>query len=271
MADTRNEESASDPAISSDQMRVCAASEDGCPAAALETPEPADGAVQAAGAPVQLAVFDFDGTSISGNSPVMLVRYLMQHDMLENSVVLRILLWAAAYKLRLPQNESKVRSLVFTAFEGRSAEEVDRFLADFYDERIALLFRPEADAAMRAHAAAGDTVVVISATFEPIILRAMELHRFSHQVSTRMRVDEAGCYTCEVEGLPVEGEEKIAAIRRYADERYGEGNWELGYAYGDHHSDCALLSSAKHAYAVTPDKPLARAARRKGWEILDWN
>lgn len=271
MADTRNEESAPDPAISSDQVRVCAASEDGCPAAALETPEPADGAVQAAGAPVQLAVFDFDGTSISGNSPVMLVRYLMQHDMLENSVVLRILLWAAAYKLRLPQNESWVRGLVFRAFLGMRREDADAFMRTFYDEKVDRRFRKQADETMAAHAAAGHDVVIVSATFEPIILRAMELHRFSHQVSTRMRVDEAGCYTCEVEGLPVEGEEKIAAIRRYADERYGEGNWELGYAYGDHHSDCALLSSAKHAYAVTPDKPLARAARRKGWEILDWD
>ena len=52
----------------------------------------------------RLAVFDFDGTSICGNSPVMLVWYLRQRRMLRKSVVFRILAWAAAYKLRLPQN-----------------------------------------------------------------------------------------------------------------------------------------------------------------------
>ncbi|MEG0505258.1 MAG: haloacid dehalogenase-like hydrolase, partial [Raoultibacter sp.] len=118
---------------------------------------------------------------------------------------------------------------------------------------------------------AGHEVVIVSATFEPIILRAMALHCFDHQVSTRMHVDSEGRYTCEVEGKPIEGEEKLKAIRQFADEHYGAGKWELGYAYGDHHSDRTLLSIARHAYAVTPDKPLARTARREGWEILDWN
>lgn len=218
----------------------------------------------------RLAVFDFDGTSIAGNSPVLLVSHLLRRKMLKKRVVFRILLWAAAYKLRLPQNEAAVRGLVFTAFEGKPAAEVDAFLAEFYDERIAPLFRPEADAAMRAHAEAGDTVVVISATFEPIILRAMEHHPFDNQISTRMSVATDGTYTRAVEGLPVEGEEKLAAVRRFGDSCFGTGNWELAYAYGDHHSDRAVLSAAEHPRAVSPDRPLARTAREKGWEILDW-
>ena len=116
----------------------------------------------------------------------------------------------------------------------------------------------------------GYTVVVISATFEPIILRAMEHHPFDNQISTRMSVATDGTYTRAVEGLPVEGEEKLAAVRRFGDSRFGPGNWELAYAYGDHHSDRAVLSAAEHPRAVSPDRPLARTAREKGWEILDW-
>ncbi|WP_139653356.1 HAD family hydrolase [Raoultibacter phocaeensis] len=221
--------------------------------------------------PVELAVFDFDGTSISGNSPVMLVRYLKQRGMLKNSVVLRIVLWAAAYKLRLPQNESWVRGLVFRAFLGMPHEKADAFMRAFYDEKVDRKFRAQADEAMAAHRAAGREVVVVSATFEPIILRAMERHDFDQQVSTRMKIDENGHYTCEVDGLPVEGAQKVAAITEYADARYGQGNWKLACAYGDHHSDRTLLEAADRAFAVTPDKPLARTARRKGWEILDWS
>ena len=167
------------------------------------------------GAPAQLAVFDFDGTSIAGNSPVLLVRHLTSRGMLKPSAVLRIVAWALAYKLRLPQNESWVRSLVFSAFEGRPAAEVDRFLADFYDDAVSPLFRPAADAAMREHARAGHVVVVISATFEPIILRAMQHHPFENQISTRMRVAPDGTYTREVEGLPVEGEQKLVAVTEF--------------------------------------------------------
>ena len=238
--------------------------------AAERRPDAAAALDAVADAPVQLAVFDFDGTSIAGNSPMLLFLDLAKHNLLANSVMLRILLWAAAYKFRLPQNESWVRSLVFSAFEGHPVEEVDQYLADFYDRDIAPLFRPEADAAMREHAAAGHVVVVISATFEPIILRAREHHPFENQVSTRMRVAPDGTYTREVEGLPVEGEQKLVALTDFADARFGAGNWELAYAYGDHHSDRALLSAATHAFAVDPDKPLARTARKRGWKILDW-
>ncbi len=121
---------------------------------------------------------------------------------------------------------------------------------------------------MREHAAAGHVVVVISATFEPIILRAREHHPFENQVSTRMRVAPDGTYTREVEGLPVEGEQKLVALTDFADARFGAGNWELAYAYGDHHSDRALLSAATHAFAVDPDKPLARTARKRGWRSV---
>lgn len=68
---------------------------------------------------VHIAAFDFDGTCISGNSPVLLVRRLMKLGMLEKSVLARIMLWGIAYKLRLPQNESWVRGLVFRAFAGK--------------------------------------------------------------------------------------------------------------------------------------------------------
>lgn len=221
--------------------------------------------------PVKLAVFDFDGTSITGNSPVLLVRYLLSKKMLSKRAMLRILSWAFAYKFRLPQNESWVRSWVFSAFEGMPKQEADAFMYTFYDTVIAERFRPAADEAMRRHRDEGCVIIVVSATFEPIVLEAMKLHPFEYQISTRMQVDKQGNYTRKVEGLPVEGEEKLHAVARFANERFGAGAWKLAYAYGDHHSDRPLLKAADTAFAVTPDQPLRRTAIEKGWEILDWS
>ena len=69
-----------------------------------------------------IAAFDFDGTSIQGNSPVLLVRYLHGDDLLRKRVLAKVGAWGAAYKLRLPQSEAWVRGQVFTAFEGDSIE-----------------------------------------------------------------------------------------------------------------------------------------------------
>lgn len=221
----------------------------------------------------RIAAFDFDGTSIVGNSPVMLVRHLQRKDMLSKRVIMKILTWAAAYKLHLPQSEAWVRGLVFTAFEGRPKDEVDAFLREFYDERIESCgrFRPQADAAMEAYRAEGIEVLIVSATFGPIVRRAQEFHPIDGSLSTEMAVDAQGCYTTAVEGECIEGEAKVRAIAAYADARYGAGAWELEAAYGDHYSDAPMLAIARHAYAVNPDSSLEREARRKGWTMLDWS
>ena len=44
----------------------------------------------------KIAAFDFDGTSIQGNSPVILVRHLRKLDMLRKRVISKVLAWAAA-------------------------------------------------------------------------------------------------------------------------------------------------------------------------------
>ena len=222
---------------------------------------------------VRIAAFDFDGTCIKGNSPVMLVRHLKRNGMIRKRIVSKIILWAAAYKLRLPQEEAWVRGLVFTAFEGMPKTEADKFLMDFYDDVIESggRFRAQAHDTMDRLRAQGVEVLIVSATFEPIVRRAAQCHPIDGQLSTRMAVDERGCYTTHVEGECVEGAAKVRAIRKYADAKYGEGAWELAYAYGDHHSDSEMLAAASHPFAVNPDNPLSRRAKREGWSILDWS
>ena len=221
----------------------------------------------------KIAAFDFDGTVIRGSSPVLLVRSLFRDKMLSKYVVAKIASWGLAYKFHLPQNEAWVRGLVFTAFEGLPKEEADRYLRRFYDEIIEgeNRFRQQAATAMRELRDQGVEVLVVSATFEPIVQRAKELRPFDNFIATKMATDTQGCYTTSVDGSCIEGEEKVKNIRAYADARYGRGKWELIAAYGDHHSDASLLSAAKQGFAVCPDKTLERRARRHGWTILDWS
>ena len=168
---------------------------------------------------VRVAVFDFDGTSIEGSSPSWLVSRLMFERKISPVTVLKIMCWGIAYKWHLPQNEAWVRGQVFRAFEGKPHEEVDRYLTGFYDKWIEKRFRPQADAAMRACHDEGCEVIVVSASFEPIVLRAMETHPFDHQISTRMKIADDGTYTREVEGKPIEGDAKMVALRHWCDGR----------------------------------------------------
>ena len=124
---------------------------------------------------------------------------------------------------------------------------------------------------MRERTEEGCFVVVVSASFEPIVMRAMESHPFQVQISTRMKVAPNGTYTREVDGKPIEGAEKLVALKQWADGRFGEGKWELTYAYGDHHSDRPLLEAAKHPFVVTPNTGMKHIVKETGWPVLDWS
>ena len=220
---------------------------------------------------VHLAVFDFDGTSIYGNSPVTLVKHLFLNRMMGPISCLQVGFWGIAYHFHLPQNEAWVRGKVFKSFQGMPREDVDKFLRDFYDERIEKMWLPKAQAAIDRHVAAGDEVLWISATFEPIVERAAELHRMPHFMATQMEPLDDGTYGTKVVGKPMEGHEKLKAVQRWADERFGPGNWELTYAYADHYSDTPLLTAAVHPCCVNPGPTLRKHAEKVGWPIEEWD
>lgn len=221
---------------------------------------------------VKVAAFDFDGTCLSGSSPKKLVDFFIKHYLISVYKMLRIGFWALAYKLNLPNKDpNAVRRRVFSAFKGFPAIYVNDFMCRFYHERIAKLYRADADACMLAHLDEGHSVVLISASFEPIIASAMGEHPIPIAMATRMTIGEDGCYTGKVDGLPTEGPDKIIVLRKFLDDYYGEGNWVIGWAYGDHYSDVPLLEAAEHPCAVTPDPKLRSYAEKHGWDVLEWS
>ncbi len=219
--------------------------------------------------PVELAVYDFDGTLLMGKSPVILMRRLLLSHSLKLSTSLSIGMWGLAYKMHLPVEEAWVRERVFRAFAGKPQKQVDEYLYDFYDTYIASRLRPSLLERIEEDRKQGCVIVTVSATFEPIVTRMAEHGVVDYAIATRMQVDSKGCYLAKVDGLPVEGEEKLATLNRFANERFGEGGWTLKRAYSDHYSDKPLLYASEEAIAVGPDSGLKAAARKNGWEIID--
>ena len=217
-----------------------------------------------------IAAFDFDGTCIRGNSPVMLVRHMAFRGMFGPVLLLRIIWWALRYKFHLPQNESSVRGLVFRPFRGKPKAEVDSFIREFGEAQVGVRFRPGAHEAMLGHVSEGHVVLCLSATFEPMLWGIAPKHPIQYAITTRMKVDERGRYLDEVDGMPMEGAEKLAALKRFADSEFGAGKWELDWAYCDHYSDYQLLSFAKQPFAACPTRTLTRIAKREGWPVLTW-
>ena len=221
--------------------------------------------------PRRVAVFDFDGTTVRGQSGALFTRYLFSSGRMSPARLARLLWWGIRYKLHLPYRQDESRELVFGALRGRSAGEVDAIMEHFHDEVLAPLYRPQAIAEVQRRHEAGDVVLLVSATFEPIAAVAARAMGADGYIATRMERDATGAYTGRVDGPVIAGPEKWLAVERWCDEHLGRGAWVLERAYADHHSDADLLARARIACAVCPGKTLALTARRRGWSIVDWD
>lgn len=218
----------------------------------------------------RFVVFDFDGTILNGHSPVMLVKSFLARRAMPLGTILAVAWWGIRYKLRLPHEQHEVRKRIFRLFKDVSAAEADKMMEYLYETEISRFLRRDALETIRTYQELGVPVIVVSASFEAIVkLAAIELGAFA-QLSTHMEIVN-GRYTGEVGSVPMEGAEKRRGFIEFADEFCGPGNWELIAAYGDHHTDEALLSLAKRPVAVTPDRKLKRIAKARGWEIVNWS
>ena len=217
----------------------------------------------------RFAVFDFDGTIISEQSSVIFVKFLMRSRIMPPSTLASMAWWGFRYKLNLPYRQNEVRQQVFSLFADMTAQEVDLMIENLYDTEISKTIRPPALESIRTYQNLGVPVIIVSASFEPIVRLAAKRIGAYAQLSTKMEVVD-GRYTGNVSNTPCEGYEKRRALTEFLDGSYGKDAWRLVAAYGDHHTDIPLLELSERPVAVNSDTKLARVAAARGWEIVHW-
>lgn len=136
----------------------------------------------------------------------------------------------------------------------------------FMNEVVSKMWLPAAEALVEKHRAAGDQLVVISATnrfiVEPIC------HRFgiSEIIATELEQQD-GRYTGRVAGVPSYQQGKVTRLQQWLEEK-GE-TLEGSRFYSDSINDLPLLKVVDQAVAVNPDELLLAEATQRGWPVLD--
>ena len=144
-----------------------------------------------------------------------------------------------------------------------------RFMRGVIDPAL----KEEALSLVRQHVAAGDTVVIVTATNEFITRPIAEAFGVKELIAVELERDTApggtGWITGEIKGVPSAREGKVTRVEQWMAAR------GLGWAdvdstfYTDSINDLSLMEKVTHPVATNPDDRLRAIATERGWRILD--
>ena len=216
------------------------------------------------------AFFDLDKTVIAKSSLAALGPEFHARGLLHK----RTLVWGVFSQMLFmrfgadDEKLTKIRESVLKVTKGWDREEVRTLVAETINDVIEPLIYDEALELIDHHLAQGDEVWLVSMSPAEIVDPFAELLGITGAISSRARIDEEGKFTGEMEFF-AQGENKAVAMRELAESR-GIDLTE-SYAYSDSETDIPMLLAVGHAYAVNPDRTLAKAAHDNQWPILSFS
>ena len=197
----------------------------------------------------QIAVFDFDGTLIRGDSVVALLFFARQKGRLSLPGLAKAGWYGLLYHLRLTDAlTAKGHSHAFLA----QMNEADRqaFLREFAGTLTARVY---ADGWMRIkrHREQGDLVVLCSASCQC----------YMGYVAEALKADALLCTPSAADGTVIgpncRGQEKVRRMHAWMDQR-GLSHDCIAAAYGDSPGDAPILKTSRHPTLVNAKKKLRR-------------
>ena len=135
----------------------------------------------------------------------------------------------------------------------------------FMREKIAPIVLPKAVALVEQHRAAGDVLVIVTATNRFITEPIAQQLGVPHLLATEPELINDR-YTGRVMGIPCFQHGKVQRLQQWLAET-GQTLTESWF-YSDSRNDLPLLEQVTHPVAVDPDPVLAAIAQQRGWPIL---
>ena len=145
--------------------------------------------------------------------------------------------------------------------------------ADFMRHVIQKAIQPQALKLVQDHQAAGDTVIIITATNAFVTRPIAKAFGVDDLLAVDLVVDDApggtGWYTGEIAGVPSFREGKVTRMNQWFAERGLD--WDAVHTtfYSDSINDVPLMEKANVAVATNPDPRLRALAQERGWRILE--
>lgn len=212
-----------------------------------------------------LAIFDLDNTLLAGDSDHAWGEFLVGQGLVDGN-------WYKAQndsfyadycagRLDIVAYSEFVFSVLTRHDDATLADWHRRFMAD----KVAGMILPKGRELLARHRAAGDRLLIITATNRFITGPIADELGVADMLATEPERRD-GRYTGKVAGTPCFHEGKITRLKEWLAEtgESAEGCW----FYSDSRNDIPLLEFASRPVAVDPDPVLESHANAKGWPVI---
>ena len=201
-----------------------------------------------------MAIFDFDGTMIAGDSIVAYLRLALRLGAVSPGEYGKVCWHTIRYALGLISDEAvKTRALRFRA--QLSPEKRNALDAVFALEKLVPRVYPQARECLEKHRAAGHRLVLVSASTENYMRYVADALGFDALLCTPVAKDGRVEKNCK-------GEEKVRRIKAWMEAEGITADFSASFAYGDSVSDLPVLRLCGHPCLVNPRRALRRALPR---------
>jgi len=209
------------------------------------------------------ALFDFDGTLISGFSVFSFIKEQIKQAHLSPRELTELLAAISSYAVG-QLGFSGLMGAAAQMLRGVSEDSYAEFGEQVYEKHLARQIYPESRALVEAHLRKGHTVAIISSATKYQIESAATDLGIDTILCTELVV-ENGEFTGAVVKPTCWGQGKVSAAETLANER--GLNLEETFFYTDSHEDVALLERVGRPQPLNPNDKLTTISERRGWPI----
>ena len=212
-----------------------------------------------------LAIFDLDNTLLADDSDYLWGVYLS-----ELGIVDRHHYESENERFYREYKEGRLDIFEFLRFslkplKDNSLESLQQWRKAFIARKIEPIILPKARELIEKHRAAGDTLMIITATNAFVTAPIAEMLGIEHLIATDPE-QVAGKYTGEVLGIPSFQHGKVTRLNDWM--KTHSQDLAGSYFYSDSHNDIPLLERVDNPVAVDPDDNLRAHAEQQGWQII---
>jgi HAD superfamily hydrolase (TIGR01490 family) len=211
---------------------------------------------------MKVAIFDFDGTLLCGNSWQLLFWWMLRrHPGRTPGLLVGLVL----RRLRL-MSARQLKERLLSGLRGLNEKEVGKFGKDFFGQVLAPRLCPAGLREIESCRESGCEIVLITGAFDFVVQPLVDAQKILHWRATCLEYEQ-GCCTGRILGPELVGEEKPAAVRAMFSGR--EVDWAGSRAYGDEPADLPVLSLVGRPCYIRSGPPVP-ATLPPGCSVVEW-